>query len=77
MRPLDKGSALRTLIAADPRRQVLFAGDDVTDEAAMAVLRPDDLSVEVGPGPSVARFRVADPESMVELLGAIERVRSG
>ena len=76
VRPLDKGSALRTLIATDPRRQILFAGDDVTDEAAMAVLRPDDLSVKVGPGPSVAKFRVADPDSMVELLATVVRVRS-
>jgi trehalose 6-phosphate phosphatase len=76
-RPLDKGSALRSLIEAEPGRRVLFAGDDVTDESAMAVLRPQDISIRVGPGQSLARYRVPDPESMVEVLEVLVRVRNG
>jgi trehalose 6-phosphate phosphatase len=74
-RPLDKGSALRALIARDPGRQLLFAGDDVTDESAMAVLRPDDISIRVGPGQSMARFRVGDPGEMVEVLTLLSDIR--
>jgi trehalose 6-phosphate phosphatase len=75
VRPLDKGAALGTLIASDPARRVLFAGDDVTDESAMAVLRPEDLSIRVGPGPSMARFRVQDPVEMVDVLATLTHVR--
>jgi trehalose 6-phosphate phosphatase len=75
VRPLDKGSALRTLIEADPGRRVLFAGDDVTDESAMAVLRPEDIAIRVGPGPSVATFRVPGPPEMVEVLALLAEIR--
>ncbi len=54
---------------------MLFAGDDVTDESAMAVLRPQDISIRVGPGASLARFRVPDPRSMVEVLQSLVRAR--
>ncbi len=76
-RPLDKGSALGALIATDPGRSVLFAGDDVTDESAMAVLRPEDVSIRVGPGESLARFRVHDPVEMVEVLTQLADIRLG
>ena len=76
-RPLDKGSALRALIEADPGRRVVFAGDDVTDESAMAVLRPQDLAIRVGPGQSIARHRVPDPQAMLEVLATLAHARSG
>ena len=76
-RPLDKGSALGALIATDPGRRVLFAGDDVTDESAMAVLRPEDISIRVGPGQSMARFRVHDPADMVDVLRVLTDIRLG
>ncbi len=76
VRPLDKGSALRALIDADPDQQVLFAGDDVTDESAMAVLRSTDVAIRVGPGQSLARHRVPGPTEMVEALGTLARLRA-
>ncbi len=75
-RPLDKGSALQSLIDADPARRVLFAGDDVTDESAMAVLRPTDVSIKVGAGASLARHRVPDPGAMVEVLALLASIRA-
>lgn len=51
----------------------LFAGDDATDETAFAALRAGDLGVKVGPGPSVAGWRVDDP---VAVVGLLERLRS-
>ncbi len=74
-RPLDKGSALGALIATEPSRRVLFAGDDITDESAMAVLRPHDVSIRVGPGQSMARFRVHDPVEMVDVLTSLTDIR--
>jgi trehalose 6-phosphate phosphatase len=75
-RPLDKGAALGALIAADPGRRVLFAGDDITDESAMAALRADDIAIRVGPGPSLARYRVQDPVEMVEVLAMLTDIRA-
>jgi trehalose 6-phosphate phosphatase len=75
VRPLDKGSALRMLIETDPGRSVLFAGDDVTDEAALRALRGQDVGIKVGSGPSGAQFRVPDPEGMVEVLALVGRLR--
>jgi trehalose-phosphatase len=74
-RPLDKGSALRALIEDDPARRVLFAGDDITDESAMAALRAHDITIRVGPGPSLARYRVRDPAGMVEVLTLLTDIR--
>jgi len=56
----SKGRAideLRAQIAADV---VVYMGDDVTDEHAFAVLGQDDVSIKVGAGDSIARFRIAD-----------------
>ena len=65
---VTKGDAL-----ADLRRELgvgalLYAGDDVTDERAFSTLRPEDLTVRVGPGDTAARFRVADPEGLAAAL---------
>ncbi|MGF0118054.1 trehalose-phosphatase [Promicromonospora sp. Marseille-Q5078] len=54
--------------ADDLRARVLYAGDDTTDEAAFAVLRPTDLGVKVGPGPTLAGQRVADSDALAALL---------
>lgn len=55
----SKGAALTALIAEHRSARTLYLGDDVTDERAFAALGPDDVTVRVGPGESVARFRVA------------------
>lgn len=77
VRPLDKGSALRSLIDDDPDRLVLFAGDDVTDESAMAVLRDQDVAVKVGTGQTRAGHRVDSPEAMVAVLTDLADLRAG
>ncbi|MEH6781822.1 MAG: trehalose-phosphatase [Rhodoglobus sp.] len=56
---------LRDYVGADA---VFFAGDDVTDEDAIAVLGSHDLGVRVGEAPSVARLRVPGTADIAELL---------
>ena len=46
----------------------LCAGDDTTDESMFALETAHVLTVKVGPGPTRARFRVADPAALQRLL---------
>lgn len=54
---------------------VLFAGDDVTDEDALASLRPGDLGVRIGGGETAATLRVDDIDAFVRVLETVERLR--
>ncbi|WP_109210677.1 MULTISPECIES: trehalose-phosphatase [Microbacterium] len=65
---------LRERLGADA---VLFAGDDITDEDALASLGDDDLGVRVGDGETAAAVRVPDIAALAELLQqlAAERTR--
>ncbi|MCV2395059.1 trehalose-phosphatase [Actinotalea sp. M2MS4P-6] len=65
---VTKGDALRALRDALEVRHVLFAGDDVTDERALATLAPGDVGIRVGDGESIAEHRVADTDAMAETL---------
>lgn len=65
---VSKGEALRALRARLGTSRVFFAGDDVTDERAFAALDPHDVTVKVGPGPTAARHRLADPVAVAALL---------
>jgi trehalose 6-phosphate phosphatase len=66
-------AALRSRVGASA---VLFAGDDVTDEDAIASLGPDDLGVRVGGGATAARVRVADAAAFAELLADLAERRA-
>ncbi len=68
-----KGEALTALRADVEKRRgepvtVLYAGDDVTDETALATLRFSDVGIKVGHAPTVARFWVTDPPAMAAAL---------
>lgn len=54
---------------------VLFAGDDVTDETALATLGPQDLGIKVGAADSVAEVRVADEQAVAALLHSLADLR--
>ena len=66
-RDADKGAAIRAFLADPPftGRTPVFIGDDRTDEAGfIEVGRRDGISIKVGPGPSAARWRLADASAV-------------
>jgi trehalose 6-phosphate phosphatase len=71
----SKGSAIDLLRERHGADAVFFAGDDVTDETAFERLRDSDVGVKVGDGDTAARFRVADPAAMADLLAELLRSR--
>jgi trehalose 6-phosphate phosphatase len=73
---VDKGMAIDRLRAEVEADAVLFVGDDVTDESGFARLGAGDVGVKVGAGESTARFRVADPAEVSDLLGRLLAARS-
>lgn len=71
-----KDAAVATLRAHTGATAVLFAGDDVTDEDALASLGPGDLGVRVGAGETAATVRVADTGELAGLLTELAAVRT-
>lgn len=71
-----KDTALALLRRRTGATAVLFAGDDLTDEDALAGLGPDDLGVLVGDRPTHAGVRVPDIAAMAELLRQLADLRA-
>ena len=74
-RSATKGDGLRALRSTLRPEAVLFAGDDVTDEDALAVLGAGDIGVKVGPARTVAPWRVSSPQQLVLVLETIAEAR--
>jgi trehalose 6-phosphate phosphatase len=66
-----KADGIRELRRMTGAEATLFAGDDVTDEDALAVLSGRDIGIRVGFGNSVADFRVADASEMARTLQSL------
>ncbi|WP_147915983.1 trehalose-phosphatase [Ruania zhangjianzhongii] len=71
-----KGESLQALRAPLVGVPALYAGDDVTDETALAVLGSGDVGVKVGTAPSVAGYRVADEAAVAALLARLAMWRA-
>lgn len=71
----NKGDALLTLRRRGRFDAVFYAGDDVTDEDAFAVLGAADLGVHTGGGPTEAEYSVDGPEEMANALVALALAR--
>lgn len=64
----DKGEAIDILRSQEKATAVVFFGDDVTDEKAFRRLGRDDVGVKVGPGDTLATYRVESPEDVAASL---------
>lgn len=64
----NKGDAIADLAGT---AGVIFMGDDVTDETVFVRLRPGDIGVKVGEGPTAASHRVKDIDGVVNILEEI------
>jgi len=64
--------ALRTQLSASA---VLFIGDDITDENAFQNLHGPDVGIKVGPGETLAAFRVSDPTEASRVLALLLETR--
>lgn len=73
---MDKGRAVEDLMRDAPfaGRMPVYAGDDVTDEFALArVEAAGGIAIKVGPATSVAPFRLADVAALHRWLGIGKR----
>lgn len=71
----SKGEGVSFLRQATGATATVFAGDDTTDEDALARLLPGDLGVKVGLDFTQAQFRIEAPAHVSELLEALLRER--
>lgn len=71
----SKGEGVEFLRQATGATGILFAGDDVTDEDAIARLGASDVGVKVGFDFTQAEFRVEAPVHVAELLESVLRER--
>jgi trehalose 6-phosphate phosphatase len=69
-----KGSAIRHVLAnATHSFLPIYVGDDISDEPAFEELRRG-ITVRVGPArPTKARYRLRDPEEVLEFLNRLEK----
>ena len=75
-RDVGKDAAVAWLRARTGATAVLFAGDDVTDEDALASLDAGDVGVRVGAGDTAASVRVDGIPELAELLVLLAHERS-
>ncbi|HLS48478.1 MAG TPA: trehalose-phosphatase [Actinomycetaceae bacterium] len=71
-----KGDGIAELRADTRASAVLFVGDDVTDEDGFAVLEPQDVGIKVGPGHSIAGYRIDTPEQVTAVLRRLIDLRT-
>ncbi|MDT0197445.1 trehalose-phosphatase [Arthrobacter sp. AB6] len=72
----SKGEGVTFLRQVTGATGVLFAGDDTTDEDALARLEPGDVGVKVGLDFTQAEYRVEAPVHIAELLEVLLQERS-
>ena len=76
VRSTTKGEAVQHLRRYTGATAVLYAGDDVTDEDAFAVLGAGDVGVKSGAGTTSAAYRVRGPEQIAHVLSLLADFRA-
>ncbi|MDT7765294.1 MAG: trehalose 6-phosphate phosphatase [Mycobacterium sp.] len=71
----DKGEAIDILRKLVDASAVVYFGDDVTDEKAFRRLREPDVGVKVGPGETLARYRIDGPGDVAAALECLLEAR--
>jgi len=72
---VTKADALASLRSRRGVTNLVFIGDDLTDEHAFRSMRPSDFSIKVGPGETAARFRLPSVDTVVEFLTLLAGLR--
>lgn len=70
-RNINKGNAVRKLLAANRSNFILCIGDDYTDEDMFKILPKSAFTIKVGLGKTNARFRLPDIDETLNLLKKI------
>jgi len=73
----DKGEAVDAIRAQTDATAAVFFGDDVTDEKAFRRMTGSDVGVKVGPGETLAAYRVDSPQDVAESLHHLLERRRG
>ncbi|PPF21050.1 trehalose-phosphatase [Rathayibacter sp. AY1A7] len=76
VRSTTKGEAVQHLRRYTGATAVLYAGDDVTDEDAFAVLGSGDVGIKSGEGTTAASYRVRGPEQVAHALLLLADLRA-
>ncbi len=71
----NKGEALDTIRHRVGASAIIFFGDDITDEDGFRTLSGPDVGVKVGEAKTAAEFRVADPETVSQILALLAELR--
>ena len=73
----SKADGIAALREATGAEATFFAGDDITDEDAIASLGPRDVGIWVGEGSSAAQYRLADAHQVAAALGLLASLSAG
>ena len=73
-RGYDKGKAVRLLRRWLDPGVIVYFGDSEADEPAFAALRPGDVPVRVGLGPTRARYRVRGPADVARFFRELAKL---
>jgi len=74
---VNKGAGAREWLARYPADFILAFGDDWTDEDMFRALPPEAYSVRVGLENTAARFRIANPAAVRQVLGELAAAHPG